>query len=761
MTGHKAVVRMGTALLLAVPVAGAALQQATDGGGGRPMLTVLAPGILSTGSGMFAGLEANRPLGRTYRIRLVSDAPIAKHPSGIQQLLSGSAADPAGTDTIEVSNPDDPRLKRFIERMVRERDVSVAIDMDLVGTDAGPWADQTTRLARIAADVAEARLRAHPTSFNSIFTHSAATLGLARLIDAGKGGLFHEKVAAAPQTDQLSSDVVILQAIGDLPSTPTGNLTDLEATGPSRNSRMWMGRGNTVIQVNTDGLEVDPTNLLQSLVAVPFQVPAHERANELGVHDRNLRVMVPVSFSIPGEPPSPTRYETFEIANASPAQVLKVLEGRAGPVAPLAETDRRRTDFDRLKELRAQMERLEPPRGGGVALWAAARLPVDPGEVATARWDEKTGRLVLLRRGGGAWTLPRMHPDIARTAYQSVFGERARDPEFSIGASLVRGADDASASGRQPAYYQGPVENTLFGRVLLAADMALGEMAYGSTRDLAARGLDGLPGYHSLAEMFPEKYAVESVANRHAGTADRVVLQSLPSRLVRAPGDELVWARVPELAVRFGRTTPAERGYAALFAAHYFALVERMPELRDLLECSRAVGTFKWLRENRVRLEGDAALRTPPGRVFTPHQVDEREPISELALFPLSPRVRYGAHGPLEVHPAHGGPTLVTYARGHVRTVARGDGRTFTVHTDDLGRPVAVEADGFGAAALVHGNRGEMTVVDGVVLLTRGGRVVGFRRRSSSRQGPAGEAWELVESLAQRFIETGTQPDAR
>jgi hypothetical protein len=749
----RAAVLLGLWLRVATP------RPSPGDGGPRPTLTVVAAGINAGGSGMLSELKANRPPGRTYRIRLVTDDPVGRRLTGLQQLFDRDRDPEDSTTSIEVRSADDPRLKRFVEEMVRERDVTLNIDMDLVGLGATRWDAQTTALARVAREVAEARLRVHPNSFNSIITHSAATVGLSKLTRGRRDSLFQEKVAAAPQTGRLADDVLIVLAVGDLPSTRTGAIGDLDRAGASRNARAWLEGGHTVLRVHREGFDFTPAAILRTIVPWGWQEKSHERANRPGLHDRDLEVLVPITREgVPGEPPPPFYVDTFRVANASVLQVAKVFTGRAGPLSQAPPGDTRHTEVDRLKEV---VKSLEPPRGGGIALQAAAELPVDPAEIVAARWESGPGRLVLLRRGGGVWKLPRMHPEIARAAWRSVFGARARDPEFSIGASLVPGADDAAAPGRQAAYYLGPVENTLFGRVLAAADVALGDLAYGSSRQLAQRGLDQLPGYHSLAEMFPGKYAGPGGESRLAGSEDRVVLQSLPSRLVPRTGDELAWARVPEFAVRFGRTTPAERGYAAVFDAHYAGLVQRVPELRDLVECARAVGTFKWLKQNAIPLASDGPLRAAPARYLTPHQVEASAPIPAAELSPRAPLVRYGEDGPVEIQQEHGGAFRVGYRRGHLRSVVRPDGRMLTVHADDLGQPVAVEAGGFGAAVLLHDGRGGFTFVDDVVLLTRGGRLVGYRWRPSSRQGVGTDAWGMVESLARRFIDDAPPLGAR
>ena len=757
MNGRQSAGGLASVVLLSLATPAVAPQQgAGEGGGGRPTLTVLAPGINSTGSGMFSQLATNRPLGKTYRIRLVSPGRAASRARGVQRLTQPQAEsdDPDSIRVIEATSVDAPRLKRFIEQMVRERDVTVVIDMDLSGPGI-PWNQQTTELAGIIRMVAEERARTVPASFNSIIAHSAGTVGLSKFTRGERDTLFHEKMAAAPQTDSLAADVLIVHAVGDLPSTHTGRPADLDLAGPSRDAQRWLNRGNPVLRVHRQGFSLSHLavmRLIPSATPWVLQTASHARANLPGLHDHDMEVLLPVSRpGLPGEPPPPFRVDTFRIANASALQVAKVFAGRAGPLSQLPGTDSRHTEFDRLKEV---VQSLEPPRGGGIALQAAAELPVDPAEIVSARWEGEPGRIVLLRRDGGSWKLPRMHAEIARTAWRSVFGAGHRDPEFSIGASLVPGAADVAAQGRHAAYYLGPVESTLFGLVLIAADLALTEITYGSSRELAERGLDRLSGYHSLPEMFPEKYSDPGEENRFIGGEDRVVLQSLPSRLVRTTGGELAWARVPELAVRFGRTTPAERGYAALFAAHYFGLVEKVAELRDLLECARAVGTFKWLRQNGIPLSGDSSLYAAPARFLTPHQVDAREPIPAADLAPLPPLVRYGEHGPVEIHPEHGGSTRVGYRRGRLRTISRPDGRTLTVHTDGLGQPVAVEADGYGAAVLLHGREGELTLMDDVVLFTRGGWPAGFRHRPSSRFGMTSDAWELVEALAHGFIES-------
>ncbi|HEU4596719.1 MAG TPA: hypothetical protein VFS10_16395, partial [Pyrinomonadaceae bacterium] len=396
----------------------------------RPTLNVIAAGINSRGTGIFADTGVVRERGKTFRIELSADFPgesrLNRNLRGVVQYAFDSGDDPPDVKVVRVSGPDDPALRSIVQEIARTPHATVNIDMDLMMFGAEYWRDQTEKLARVAAVVAEERLEQTPDSSNSIFTHSAATVGLSKLIESGKGSLYEHKVAASPMTWQLSSDVLIVQAAGDLPSTPTGDEKDIQLlNSASRNRDGWLNRGNTVVRVSGRGFDVQPSAIYESLAEraqrvltggnvvgavreAVNQVKAHSAAATLGVRDVRVEVSVPFSAQHePGEPPSPQRVERFELSNVSSGQVIKVLNGDGGPSVQTPDT--RRTNWDEFKD---EVKKLEPPKGGGIALRAVAELPFAADEVAGAVWDDGAGRVVLNGRDGSeVWRLPRMNPD--------------------------------------------------------------------------------------------------------------------------------------------------------------------------------------------------------------------------------------------------------------------------------------------------------------------------------------------------------------
>jgi hypothetical protein len=712
-----------------------------------PTLNVVASGILSRGTGFFDDMEAMRTKGKTYRIKIEGDEYLSKL-EGLTRFLGGSEVD--ATETIRVKDANDPALTRFIQKIASEQNVTVLIDMDLWTLGHKDWDVQTDHLANIAARLGEERLKQKPNSSNIILAHSAATVGLSKLTSNPETArLYQNKFAASPQTWNLSKDVVILHEAGDLtrPSSLKDkvNLASLKetvdlTTQAARDSEGWASRGNLVIRKDSGGFDSSPLTFFWS----------HPRTHQLGLRDKDVEVLVPTSTTNPGEPPSPVTIRRFVIPSASTGKVIQAIEGRAGPAFKGPDSDSRMADFDRLK---TEMEKSRPPKGGGIALRATAELSIGPSEVSSATWDEASRRVILIRTNGTRLSLPPMDPEIAYVAYLCGANGKWIDPEFSIGASLAHDREDSAAPGRHPAYYLGPVEETLFGLILVRADVALGEIAYGGSPLLAARGLDQVAGYHSLPEMYPAKYTDHPKRDSYLGISERVVIESLPTQLVMAGEDRLAYTKREELAVRFGRTTPAERAYSEIFSTNYFPILESTPELRDLVECARAIGVFKWLHENSIEFApGGSFAGFRPADALTPHQVAQSSKVEPETLTARRPVVYFGEHGPTEIYRGSGEPIRLTYGRGRISSILRPDGRALRVYVDDLGEPMAVEVESVGTGAFVRLPNGQIAFVDGVSLVWHDGRVVGFEPSDKSPYLPATEPWELINTLALSFV---------
>src|SRR5207245_10014776 len=131
--------------------------------------------------------------------------------------------------------------------------------------------------------------------------------------------------------------------------------------------------------------------------------------------------------------------------------------------------------------------------------------------------------------------------------------------------------------------------------------------------------------------------------------------------------------------------TPVERAYSDIFGTYYFDILERVPELRDLVECARAIGIFKWLRENNVPFTAGALATNVPRGILTPRQVSLRSSAKLEDLVLKRPLVMYAEFGPTEVFDISGGVSRIKYERGRLKEIVRADGRTLNVHTDDLG----------------------------------------------------------------------------
>jgi hypothetical protein len=209
------------------------------------------------------------------------------------------------------------------------------------------------------------------------------------------------------------------------------------------------------------------------------------------------------------------------------------------------------------------------------------------------------------------------------------------------------------------------------------------------------------------------------------------------------------------MAVRFGRTTPAERAYADLFGTYYFEILERVSELRDLAEAGRIVGTMLWLREAGLPFDA-TSLASDPQPVFTPHQVSLRSgaPLDDIEA--RRPLIVYNENGPTDIFPASGGAIRLHYRDDRLERIDREHGSSLRVERDALGSPLAIGVEGVGASAFVPGEDGYLRFVDGVVLSKVQGALQ-FKRTPTARSLPISNPQEIVESVASGFLRRATK----
>jgi hypothetical protein len=181
--------------------------------------------------------------------------------------------------------------------------------------------------------------------------------------------------------------------------------------------------------------------------------------------------------------------------------------------------------------------------------------------------------------------------------------------------------------------------------------------------------------------------------------------------------------------------------------------LNRVKEFRDLVECARAIGIFKWLAENNIPLEAAPSLTSAtPQRVFTPHHVDPyRAPRLEEITF-TAPLLQFDGSGPTDIFSESGEHTRIHYKRGHVSRIVRGNGRTLDVYTDDLGNPIGVEIHGVGSAAFSYVRENYVLLLPDVRLKSDDeGRVITFTPVSSS-EVPESDPWGLINAIAKNFL---------
>jgi hypothetical protein len=360
------------------------------------------------------------------------------------------------------------------------------------------------------------------------------------------------------------------------------------------------------------------------------------------------------------------------------------------------------------KKIRDDRLWIEPTEDlGGISLNAVADVPFDSRDVIHATFDSRDRHIVLTMRNGPeiAVALPNLSNEALRAIYRSVYVDDER-PEISIGsrpASDDKRLDDQEkrrAADGVPVYYLGGIEGTELGRALFRADEALSELAFGPTATVREVE-DKVVGFHSLPELFVEKYAHHEAQNRYLGSS--TVYMNL-QRVQIAPVRPVWWrflrfaSRVdyeispPIFAVRFGQGAgPAEAAFAAFFTSHFYEIAETEVgrPFRDLLPFAQTVALFRWLRANDISLD-PGPLGASPARIDTPLVVAHRRVVRPSDVSPSAPGILFNSFGPSEIYDATGRKSVVRYSKGLPVEVQRHDGATLRVVRDSLGTPVVM-----------------------------------------------------------------------
>lgn len=521
-------------------------------------------------------------------------------------------------------------------------------------------------------------------------------------------------------------------------------------------------------------LAPDASRFERHVVVSPLHAPAGMPAGVTVILPKETRFM---NFD-PGSPgyrrlvPRAQEYATHFDVITAPSTV--VTSGAAAPVVPmeyyargagasapirltntplteivtLSASDPGAATFAMQEILRAEQTE-KPSNVGGISLVTSATFPVKAEDVAGATFDRATNRIVLRMRDGTSRRLPPMDPELVRIAYDCLYG-RGVAPELSIGVDPNPGSINPGRPGRIRVHYIGAIAGTRLGRIMLDADQLLARLTFGGSDVIDGLGLRG-SGLHTLAELFPDRYAAPTIP-RYGDS--RVYL--VPSRvaLAEAGAGELRFADV-RFDIRLDPFGPAEEHFARAMAARWDDLLPAPggAPFRELVAAAKIVAVFNWLERHLVPFD-DSLAEVEVRRFFTPRDLVPAPPTDRRSLRPALPLMMYGRNGIERVFTANGAETRLIYRDGRVAEVRRWDGRVLRIFVNDGGDPVAISDSGaeLGAAFFRDDRTRRYAMADLVRLHFAGSRYSGFERIARSRALYEVVPEDLIATIIANFI---------
>lgn len=732
----------------------------------KARFNIVAPGTLSRGEEMFATMTHYAPTDHNFKIefigpeRRVVEGLIGK---GLSYYLYQP---PPGVTVIRIETEnadplDDPKVREKLKALARHESVTINIDMNtrvpfdrlgdlsgqpvikLLGRESVSKAEhEAQRLAKVATFLAEEHNKNYKNSDTHALFHSWATKALPHLKayeQQKKVELIKDPIAASPvvRPNEVADRVKVMLVEGDIPPQLVSLGQGLER-GQLDDPKFW-ARSHDVIEI-----KAPPGS------SIPERIAQHSWTWQL--EQRRDMKLWPKGAEQPIEVKDNAPMKVLQVINqASVAQGQGVdIKSPVQRIRPVSEVMREQME----KAIGHQKEIFEKQKAspvGGISLTVPAILPIKPDFIKHARFDLRTGRIVLEGRNPELrWFLPPMDSELVRIVYRSIFERRIR-PELSFGTEVPSKnfCGDSTRPGYVPVYYTCPIQGTVLGLIMLRADIILWDIAFS---DNSLLKID-FPGFHSLAELFPAKYTDNPAQERFAGTEERILLQTHRIELVEGRLGDLHYRKRQDFIVRFGNPGPAELAFAASFAAHYGRLLQRFREFQDLLEAARVTAVMTWLSDNKIPFIADTLVHVDVKQIFTPVEIARRKPTLLDSIKPLPPHTFFNAFGPTHVFfDEKGRVTRFEYHEGKIARVLRWDGKVLGVHYASNGRPVAITVNDGRAAAFEYEDGREMPYfVDNVVLKKGSSGGLSYALTRDSVGGPESDPEQVVAIIARSF----------
>lgn len=681
-------------------------------------------------------------------------------------------------NVITIPTDATPDIIRDLVAPITGKDhATVIVDMNLgVSLSAGPinkdsWQEPEQWTTNVVSALAEQHLATHPDSKTMFIGHSAGTEPIKMLpkqvnITMASGEvktrpLFDTVDALSSRGGNFPSNVVMVFKEGDFLSSPGGELSASTIMGSFSldNAKALAKLGHTVLYVADEqhdaAMKVVSAALTEAVSSLGPDAAAVTKVVNFGgnIYDRMVNHRGSTDVSYPDQ--------KMSIITAYSAEVHPLPTGSIASALPVA-TLVANSPAANIPTILDKLRESEPTPGiGGVSLNATAHMPIEPEAVSFAGYLPEGSCLYLKLRDGTTLTLPRMDPDVVEQSYETeyVLGEKA---ELSIGASQELSPEGKLASnlnspGRESVYYFGHVERTQLGSILYDADDLLGRLAYGKPSAIT-EVQRVLPGFRTLAELFPEKYSIQPAQMSYQTADERIFLNSSLVNLEFTPNGRDLHFVATEFAVHFGQMGPAETAFASYLMAHFdtVAGTHEGRAFAQLAPYARAMAIFRWLKTNGINFQSGGLPDEAHAAVFTPTSVPPFEFPSFDDIAPHRPTVFFGMFGPTRIVLRDGRESRIAYHDGHVANVVRYDGAKFTVYRDDLNSPVGFSLGAHDASAFVADPSAGLLYLKHVDLATSDGEI-GFKPRNDTITYPASNAEAILARAAVNFANGDVQ----
>lgn len=706
-------------------------------------LTIVIPGIGDAADDNWVGISSTlRPTKDRWVIRQESQEDVKPyrdltHVDPAKVIMIGLEESPASVD-------------RKLRRILDSNNATVIVDMNLpVRVSERSWFEPTTWATSVVNNLATAHIERYPKSRTTFVGHSAGTEIAAELTDSGKSNrpLFNEMYLLSPRRLEgltYPKNAVLVFADGDFYKSPKGQVSagSVALTYGEREAQQFRDQGYKVVRIDRhqEAQTAKVLGLASQNLAYIFQDrrTAHTIATDLSFPDRRMIYYPPSSKDV------------IPIKTGTPGLALKEV------------SDLSPRDAKAAAVLTERLRRLEPTPGlGGVSLNAIADVPVEASDVRRARFNGATSAIEIELHGGEIIVLPRLDLEVIRQAYDVAY-VRSEKPELSIGGSTATHPNKQLQSNLPPpgyssVYYYGGIAGTTMGLALFEADEALARLAFGSSRDVAPVA-KRVPGFHSMPELFPEKYTDNPTAARYIGSDERIFIASRVVELQAGRKRGQLEFGETAFSVQFSRMGPAEVAFSSFMQAHFHEIgdTEVGAPLRRLLPFAQAVAIFRWLREANTPFDPSGLDQIKLTQVLTPFATRVRPAPRLDDVDPEKPFTRFGQHGPLSSVDKKGRETLFEYNEGYIQKVILPNGKSLDIFRDALRKPVAL-VDGQTGRRLAFLDHPELGYVLADKLdLTIAGTEVGVRLRSNTTVVPISNAEPVVTAAVISFAHEAT-----